>query len=171
MQIATNATGLTTSNGGAITYETAVAAIAKLRDVLGGTASASVENALTRTPTSYTSSVNSTGPVLFAVNSAAVAYVRSPYQVCDTVAIKVHQGRVYLHQKTLQVLDIVYFSNTTTPGGFFPHGVNGASAMPSVLFVHMSHNALTEICSDVAGNSALASPSATPADKRCATTS
>ena len=24
-----------------------------------------------------------------------------------------------------QVLDIVYFSNTTTPGGFFPHGVTG----------------------------------------------
>lgn len=85
--MATNATGLTTSSGSAISYETAVAAIAKLRDVLGGTSSSSVENSLTRTPTAYTSSVNSTGPVLFAVNPAtAVAYVRSPYQVCVVTA-------------------------------------------------------------------------------------
>lgn len=76
-------TGLTTSSGGNVTYGAAVAAITKLRDALGGTSSASVENALTRTPTAYTNSVPSTGPVLFAVNPAGVAYVRSPYQVSE----------------------------------------------------------------------------------------
>ena len=79
--MAANATGLTLADGTAVPYATAVAGIAKLRDVLGGTSSSSVENNLTRTPTPYTSSVNTTGPALFAVNSAAVAFVRSPYQV------------------------------------------------------------------------------------------
>ena len=66
VQIRTTATGLTTSAGGAIDYATAVAAIAKLRDVLGGTSSASVENSLARTPTAYSDSTSSTGPVMFA---------------------------------------------------------------------------------------------------------
>ncbi|KAL3152575.1 hypothetical protein ABBQ32_001598 [Trebouxia sp. C0010 RCD-2024] len=116
-------TGLKTSSGSDVTYGAAVGAITKLRDVLGGTSSASVENALTRTPVAYSTSVPSSGPVLFAVNSNGVAYVRSPYQV----------------------LNIVYFSDKTVPGGFFPNGVNG--------------------------NSALASSSSMPANKRCATTS
>lgn len=121
---AANATGLTTSANGAITYETAVDAIATLRNNLGGTTSSSVENNLLQTPTAYVSSVNATGqPDLFAVDSNAVAFTRTPKQV----------------------LNIVYFSTTTTPGGFFPDGV--------------------------AGNSALASSSATPAQKRCASSS
>ena len=86
MQIRTTATGLTTSAGGAIDYATAVAAIAKLRDVLGGTSSASVENSLARTPTAYSDSTSSTGPVMFAVNSGGVSFVRSPYQVSESLA-------------------------------------------------------------------------------------
>lgn len=81
LQLMDQPTGLMTSTGGNITYGAAVGAITKLRDMLGGTSSASVENALTRTPVAYTNSVPSTGPVLFAVNSNGVAYVRSPYQV------------------------------------------------------------------------------------------
>lgn len=81
MQLRDTATGLTASDNSPITYGMAVAGIAKLRDMLGGTSAASVENAITRTPTPYTSSVGSTGPVLFAVNSAGVSFVRSPTQV------------------------------------------------------------------------------------------
>lgn len=33
-----------------------------------------------------------------------------------------------------QVLDIVYFSNTTTPGGFFPNGVTGMSSSSKAPF-------------------------------------
>ena len=134
--MATDPTGLTTSSGGNINFETAVAAIAKLRDVLGGTSSGSVENTLTRSPTAYTSSVNSTGPVLFAVNSAAVSFVRSPYQVCVMqAAIKFEEAFRSLCF-TVQVLDIVYFSDKTTPGGFFPHGVNGKCFRSSCLSLY-----------------------------------
>lgn len=81
LQLMDQPTGLKTSSGSDVTYGAAVGAITKLRDVLGGTSSASVENALTRTPVAYSTSVPSSGPVLFAVNSNGVAYVRSPYQV------------------------------------------------------------------------------------------
>ena len=78
-------TGLTTSDNKPISFASAAAAIAKLRDVLGGTSSASVENPITRTATAYTSSVTTADqPDLFAVNSAGVSFVRSPYQVWIT---------------------------------------------------------------------------------------
>lgn len=81
-----DATGLTTSDNKPISFASAAAAIAKLRDVLGGTSSASVESPITRTATAYTTSVNPAPdqPDLFAVNSAGVSYVRSPYQVWIT---------------------------------------------------------------------------------------
>ncbi|DBB10824.1 hypothetical protein WJX82_009575 [Trebouxia sp. C0006] len=123
-ELASISTGLTLSDGSSITYATAVTAIADLRNTLGGTTSSSVENFLLRTPTSYTSSVNTTNqPDLFAVDSNAVAFTRTPHEV----------------------LNIVYFSGTTTPGGFFPDGIS---------------------C-----NSNLALATATPADKRCALSS
>ena len=82
LQLASTPTGLTTSDGANITFATAVDAIATLRDTLGGTTSSSVENNLLRTPTSYTSSVNTTGqPDLFAVDSNAVAFTRTPHEV------------------------------------------------------------------------------------------
>ena len=63
---------------------TTAGAIAKLRDILGGTSSASVENPITRTAAAP--AVNTANqPDLFAVNSAAVSFVRSPYQVWLTM--------------------------------------------------------------------------------------
>ena len=38
-----------------------------------------------------------------------------------------------LRQLPLQVLDIVYFSTTTTPGGFFPDGVAGMNQLRLLL--------------------------------------
>ena len=82
LQGAALATGLTTSTGTAITYEAAVDAIATLRNNLGGTSSSSVENNLFRTPTSYSSNVNTTSqPDLFGVDSNGVAFTRTPKQV------------------------------------------------------------------------------------------
>ena len=78
LQFASNPTGLTTSDGANNTFATAVDAIATLRNTLGGTTSSSVENNLLRTPTSYTSFVNTTGqPDVFAVHSNAVAFTRT----------------------------------------------------------------------------------------------
>ncbi len=82
VQLASTATGLETSAGAAITFETAVNAIATLRNTLGGTTSSSVENDLYRTTTAYTSSVNTTSqPDLFAVDTNAVAFTRTPKEV------------------------------------------------------------------------------------------
>lgn len=81
LQLRDTPTGLMASDNSPITYAMAVAGIAKLRDMFGGTSGASVENAITRTPTAYTSNVGSTGPNLFAVNSAGVSFVRTPTQV------------------------------------------------------------------------------------------
>ena len=87
-QIAGDPTGLTLNNGNAIDFTTAVTAINKLRDALGGTASSSVENGLTRTPTAVTGvQIASPGPNLFASDANSVAFTRilvsfcSPY--CD----------------------------------------------------------------------------------------
>lgn len=88
LQLASTPTGLMTSDGTNITYATAVTAIADLRNALGGTTSSSVENFLLRTPTSYTSSVNTTNqPDLFAVDSNAVAFTRTPHEVSMVEAI------------------------------------------------------------------------------------
>jgi len=88
LQLASTSTGLTLSDGSSITYATAVTAIADLRNTLGGTTSSSVENFLLRTPTSYTSSVNTTNqPDLFAVDSNAVAFTRTPHEVSMVEAI------------------------------------------------------------------------------------
>lgn len=129
VQLRDTPTGLKASDNSDITYGMAVAGIAKLRDMLGGTSGASVENAITRTPTAYTPNVGSTGPNLFAVNSAGVSFVRSPYQVritCLQLLLVSALLMMFMFWLTVvQVLDIVYFSNTTTPGGFFPNGVTG----------------------------------------------
>ena len=79
IQIAGDNTGLTLNDNSPITFATAVTAINKLRDALGGTASSSVENALTRTPT-LVSGVNiaSPGPDLFSADANSIAFTRIP---------------------------------------------------------------------------------------------
>ena len=85
LQLRNTDTGLTLSDGSAVTYATAVAAIIKLRDTLGLTTSSSVESPLTRTATAYPNApTDSTEPFLFAVDSNAVAYTRTPKQVSIT---------------------------------------------------------------------------------------
>ena len=85
LQTATAATGLTygTSPGTAIDFSTAVKGITTLRDNLGGTSSSSVENILTRSSTvqGTMTTAMTDQPDLFAANSNAVAYSRTPIQV------------------------------------------------------------------------------------------
>ena len=92
LQLRDTDTGLTLSDGSAVTYATAVAAIIKLRDTLGLTTSSSVESPLTRTATAYPNApTDSTEPFLFAADSNAVAYTRTPKQV-----LSLHQEHVVL---------------------------------------------------------------------------
>ena len=82
MQIAGNPTGLTLNDSTAISFATAVSAINVLRDTLGGTKSSSVDNSLTRTPTTVSGvSIADSGPNLFAADANSVAYTRIPKQV------------------------------------------------------------------------------------------
>nr|QOL01256.1 putative extracellular protein TR9_061 [Trebouxia lynnae] len=95
--------GLTDNSGADITIGTAVSGITKLRDNLAGTAA---ENALTRNTVAVGSTPSTTGPDLFAADSDAIAFTRTPSQV----------------------LDIVQFSPSTQAlavGGFFPNGPTG----------------------------------------------
>lgn len=86
LQLATENTGLTLQDGSQITYATAVTAITKLRDTLGLTSSSSVESPLTRTATPYKNApTGSDQPFLFAVDSNAVAYTRTPKQVTSHI--------------------------------------------------------------------------------------
>lgn len=83
MQIMSSDTGLTLNNSDPITFDTAVSAINALRDALGGTTSSSVENGLTRVPTTVSGVTIATnpGPDLFAADANSVAYTRIPKQV------------------------------------------------------------------------------------------
>ena len=72
------ASGLNDNTGTAITVGAAVAAISKLRDNLAGTAA---ENALTRNTVAQGGATSTTGPDLFAADSNAVAFTRTPSQV------------------------------------------------------------------------------------------
>lgn len=86
LQEKSTATGLQTNANPAvdITVLQAVNAITTLRDVLGGTTSASVENALTRTTSAFTGVTGGTAgaPDLFAADpTTSVAFTRIPKQV------------------------------------------------------------------------------------------
>lgn len=82
LQLANVDTGLTTSTT-SITFSQAADAIATLRDSVDGFNSTTTEESdLTRTPTSVSGVTSaSSGPLLFAANSNAVAYTRTPSQV------------------------------------------------------------------------------------------
>ncbi len=70
------------SPGTAVDFATAVKAITTLRDNLGGTSASSVENLLTRTATAQgTETAVTDQPDLFAADSNAVAFSRTPTQV------------------------------------------------------------------------------------------
>ena len=76
MQIAGDDTGLTTSSGAGITFQQAVDAIATLRDSVDGfNSTTSQENDL---------ETSASGPLLFASDSNAIAYTRTPSQVRQT---------------------------------------------------------------------------------------
>lgn len=81
LQLANNDTGLEDASGEPITYGQAVSAIIALRDTLGGTTASTKESHLTESTVSSYGPAYSTGPVLFAVDSNAVAYTRTPKQV------------------------------------------------------------------------------------------
>ena len=137
LQIASNATGLTLNDGSAITFAAAVVAINALRDALGGTSSSSVENPLTRTPTSVSGvTIASPGPDLFAADANSIAYTRIPRQVLLSCwllfLVHILQNTYPFH--IVQVLDIVYFGSYTSPGGFFPYGISGVSYAQSFTF-------------------------------------
>ena len=70
--------GLTDNTRADITIGTAVSGITKLRDNLAGTAA---ENALTRNTVAVGSTTSTTGPDLFAADSDAIAFTRTPSQV------------------------------------------------------------------------------------------
>ena len=81
LQIRTAASGLQDNSNPPNTYDiaTAVSAITTLRDDLAGTAA---ENALTRNVVAVSGVTNTgTGPDLFASDSNAVAFTRTPTQV------------------------------------------------------------------------------------------
>lgn len=104
-------TGLTIgSSQSNLDFPTAVAGINKLRDTLGGTTASSVEQPLTRTITTVNGVGGGSGPELFAADSNAVAFTRTP----------------------TQVLNIVYFSTNTTAGGFLPKGATGNSDVTQI---------------------------------------
>ena len=73
-------TGLRTTgtNAGPILVADAVSGITKLRDNLAGTAA---ENALTRNTVAQGGTTSTTGPDLFAADSDAIAFTRTPSQV------------------------------------------------------------------------------------------
>ena len=141
LQYSTDTTILTGTSGTAIDVATAVKGITTLRDNLGGTSSSSVENILTRTSAAHGTLTAATDqPDLFAADSNGVAYSRTPTQVLHSLVyyslhwILYHEraaavcGSMHMPHNTcicLQVLDIVYFSTNTTPGGFLPYGVAG----------------------------------------------
>ena len=85
LQLAGTDTGLLVgaSPGTALDYSTAVKAITTLRDNLGGTSSSSVENILTRSSTvqGTMTTAMTDQPDLFAADSNAVAFSRTPTQV------------------------------------------------------------------------------------------
>ncbi|KAL3132479.1 hypothetical protein ABBQ32_009028 [Trebouxia sp. C0010 RCD-2024] len=89
-------TGLSYTNGSGtpqpISFVAAANAIEALRDALGGTTA--------ETPI----------PSLYAADSSAVAYTRTPSQV----------------------LNIVYFGSYQKPGGFFPNGIAGNTAVTEI---------------------------------------
>lgn len=180
VQMRDDATGLTTSDGTAISYGSAAAAIAKLRDVLGGTSSASVENSITRTATAYTSSVTTANqPNLFAVNSAGVSFVRSPYQVWLTMQALL-QFQVLCNNSCWWHTCSGCFYRCWTLCTFPTLPLLAAfSLMGSQVCVCMLHTLrLLWPCLHLvitghvaAGNSALASKTSTPAKKRCAKSS
>ncbi|KAL0037893.1 hypothetical protein WJX79_004327 [Trebouxia sp. C0005] len=86
-----------TASSSALTVQTVVDAIATLRNTVDGyNSTVSLESDL---------ETSSSGPLLFASDSNAIAYTRTPSQV----------------------LDIVYLGTYTTPGGFLPSGATGNS--------------------------------------------
>lgn len=90
LQLRAESTGLTSPQGSSagttneVTVLQAVNAITALRDSLGGTTSSSVENALTRTTSSFTGVTGRVddAPDLFAADpTTSVAFTRIPKQV------------------------------------------------------------------------------------------
>lgn len=109
-------TGLTYTSGvtpgQTITFATAANAIETLRDALGGTTAKTVETPIAS---------------LYAADSNAVAYTRTPSQV----------------------LNIVYFGSYQKPGGFFPNGIAGNTTVTEISATSM------RTCSGAAGMASL----------------
>lgn len=116
MQEGTANSGLQTNANADISIADAVSGITKLRDNLAGT---SAENALTRNTVAQGGATSTTGPDLFAADSDAIAFTRTPSQVtlsfpnllhlhcdathradytCQIEAIQVHKPSVHLIQ-------------------------------------------------------------------------
>lgn len=95
-----------------VNYAAAANAITKLRDSLGGTTAATKESPI---------------DVVYAADSNAVAYTRTPSQV----------------------LNIVYFGSYQKPGGFFPDGIAGNTAVTEISASSM------RTCSGAAGMASL----------------
>ncbi|KAL0043491.1 hypothetical protein WJX79_006217 [Trebouxia sp. C0005] len=95
-----------------LTFTSAVTGINVLRDSLGGTSGASVEQPLFRSVTDVGTYSATTGLELFVADSTGDAYGRTP----------------------TQVLNILYFDTTMklVPGGFLPSGVSGNTTVTEI---------------------------------------
>ena len=101
MQLTPDASGLFDDSNNAISIGTVVSGITKLRDNLAGTAA---ENALTRNTVSVNGVAPTPGPDLFAADSNAVAFARTPSQVsCTTSKNLCRVGCAYTIQHNIRL--------------------------------------------------------------------
>ena len=170
---ATSATGLTLSTGTAVSYEAAVNAIANLRNVLGGTKTSSVENNLFRSVKTYTPTVNTVNqPNLYAVDANGIAFTRTPQSVsyCKYSTAFWRPMWHSVHQYGFWCCRYLILCTSPTlqyPVVFSPM-VSLVGACNTCMRINLQSKSFTWCCV-FAGNSAFASATATPAQKRCTT--